>query len=627
MVFSFLKSVKLLGLAKKIIPYLGSAIVLGAIDISKLPNTLDLIIYDFIMSKKDLKSGIDYPIVIVSIKENDIKRYGWPIDDALFCKGIDLLDDYGATAIGLDIYRDKGVGKNQKCLNQRFSENSKLVSIFNVANNIGPIPGTPPERQSFNDLSLDSDGVLRRDLVHVSGQNESTVSFPLRMYEIAYSDNKMRNALENDLIEDAWIAKNSGIYRREHDAGLGIQRMMRFRQPGSFLNYSLTNLLTGEIPSSSIDGKIILIGSTAPSLKDLFIVPFSRFESREVMMKIPGIEIHANRLSTFIEQRNGTYESGYVISGSRSFIFIMFTIILSIIFGESFKSLHKSLIVNSLFLISITTFILHLIFNNILIGISIPIFGILVFSATAWLRRGLIGQKHTQQIRRLLGQATSPAIAEQLWKQRDQLLKNGRFEGRKIWVTVLFTDMVNFTKVSENLDPSELMDWLNRGMAICIPAITNRGGMVNKFTGDGLLAAFGVPISNNHNVDADSAINAAYEINDGLRKLNKLLKSEGLPEMRIRMGIHSGEILAGSMGSSERVEYALIGDTVNCASRLESLDKNKHKGYLRVLFSSSTKKLLTENIYNEKSFNQWGLMKVKGRLEEINVFELNLNRN
>ena len=96
--------------------------------------------------------------------------------------------------------------------------------------------------------------------------------------------------------------------------------------------------------------------------------------------------------------------------------------------------------------------------------------------------------------------------------------------------------------------------------------------------------------------------------------------------MKIRMGIHSGEILAGSMGSAERVEYALIGDTVNCASRLESLEKNKHKGFLRVLLSSNTKELVTGNTINEERFIKWGPMKVKGRLEEINVFELLFNK-
>ncbi len=622
MLFPDLSKIKFNKLPKKIIPYLGASLLITAIDKTNLPQAIDLIAYDYVISKKELKDGINDPIVLVTIEESDIKEYGWPIDDDLFCRGIDTLDKNGAKAIGLDIYRDKGVGKYQKCLNERFTNNSKLVSIFNVANNISAIPGTPPERQSFNDLTLDADGVLRRDLVHVSGQNDSTVSFPLRLYEIAFNDTLMRNYLENDLLEDAWIGKNSGIYRREIDAGLGMQRMLRFRKPGSFARFSLNDLLTGEILQSSIEGKIVLIGSSAPSLKDLFEVPFSRFESGDVMMRIPGVEIHANRLATFIEQKNGTYNPGLIVGNTVKIIFILFTIFISIIFGESYKKLHKSLIVNLFSLTTISILLVYLLFNNILIGVSIPLLGILTFSSSAMLRRGLVGQKHTQQIRKLLGQATSPAIAEQLWQQRDQLLKNGKFEGRKIWVTVLFTDMVNFTKVSENLDPSELMDWLNRGMAVCVPAITKRGGMVNKFTGDGMLAAFGVPISSSFNDDALAAISAANEINEELSSLNKSLRKEGLPEMKIRMGIHSGEILAGSMGSAERVEYALIGDTVNCASRLESLDKNKHKGYLRVLLSSNTKELLTSDTINEERFIKWGPMKVKGRLEEINVFEL-----
>ena len=169
------------------------------------------------------------------------------------------------------------------------------------------------------------------------------------------------------------------------------------------------------------------------------------------------------------------------------------------------------------------------------------------------------------------------------------------------------------------------MDWLNRGMASCVPAVTTRGGMINKFTGDGMLAVFGAPLSEDPNADARSAIEAAIEIQTGLVKLNEELAKEGAPANRMRIGIHSGVVLAGSMGSSERLEYAIIGDTVNCASRLESFEKSRHVGVLRVLVSSTTRELLGDELNNSLHWDEWGEIQVKGREEPLLVAELKMD--
>jgi adenylate cyclase len=109
-------------------------------------------------------------------------------------------------------------------------------------------------------------------------------------------------------------------------------------------------------------------------------------------------------------------------------------------------------------------------------------------------------------------------------------------------------------------------------------------------------------------------------IQQDIEALNRSLAEAGAPAMRLRIGLHSGEVVAGSLGSSERLEYAVIGDAVNCASRLESLDKERQNNRCRVLVSSTTRELLTEPLPLE--WHNWGTMQVKGRREPLAIWEL-----
>ena len=610
---------------QRIVPYVAGLFVLVLLRSTGLAQTVDLVIYDLITSQRPAESGQDTPITLIGIKESDIQRFGWPIDDGLFCKAFDTLNNNGVSVIGFDIYRDKGVGDQQQCLRDRFRERSNIVSIFNVAADIGPVPSTPAERQSYNDLSLDADGILRRDLVHVTGQDEATVSFPLRVMELATGDRSLREAMDGGLHQDAWLSANGGGYHNNIDAGLGMQRLLRFREPWSYRLYSLAQLLDGEIPPAEINNQIVLIGSTAASLRDLFTVPYSRFRREEEVFQISGVEIHANRIATLLDQRNSSLTAGWIMPGWGNLLLVILSCGGGLLLGETVPSMRKSVLAVGLVSLGLASGLGILLWNHIWVGIAMPITGLLSLSGAALIHRGGMSQKHSQQIRQLLGQTTSPAVAKQLWDQRHELLSNGRFEGRQLPITALFTDIVAFTSVSERMNPSELMDWLNRSMSICVPAVTKRGGMVNKFTGDGMLAVFGVPVVGDQSREAQAALEAAAEIKLGLEALNQELEQEEKPQIRIRVGIHSGDALVGSMGCQDRIEYAVIGDAVNCASRLESLDKGRHNGVIRVLLSSNTIDLLSEDFRRSLHLNHWGSIQVKGRNQPLDVNELSLD--
>ncbi|QPN67838.1 adenylate/guanylate cyclase domain-containing protein [Synechococcus sp. CBW1006] len=611
---------RILTLLKGMAPYGMAALLLLGLQRSRIAETLDLLLYDLVTSQRPAPAGKALPITMIGLDESDIQAYGWPIEDGLLCRAIERLGQEGAVAIGLDLYRDKGMGPNQACLRQLVQSEPRLVTIFNVAEGIEPIPGAPPERQSFNDLVVDADGVMRRDLVHVAGQDEATVSLALRLAEVASGSKTLRGTLDQGSAPGPWLESESGGYRGLDAAG--YQQMLPFRQPGSFPTWNLQALLAGQVPATQIQGHIVLIGSTAPSLRDLFEIPHTRFTSGAKQLLMPGVEIHALRVAALLERQNGDLRLHvWTSSGQLDLALELLAVVLGIGLGEAFRTLRRSVVAVALVGLGLAGGLVALLWlQHAWIGAVTPLAGLSLMAGAGWLRRGAASQQQRQQIQRLLGQTTSPAVAKQLWEQREELLSDGRFEGRQLPVTILFSDTCSFTSVSEQLQPAELLSWLNRGMAYCVPAITKRGGMVNKFTGDGFLAVFGAPVSNSPRADARAAIETALDIQNGLDTINQELAREGAPAMHLRIGIHSGEVLAGSMGSSERLEYAVIGDTVNCASRLESIDKTRQDNICRVLVSSATRALLPEDWALE--WEHWGELQVKGRQEPLDIWEL-----
>ena len=605
-----------------------AALLLWGLEASRILQNINLLIYDSITHLREAPSGRSKPIVLIGISESDIKTYGWPIDDSLLCEAIKDLSNSGVKAIGLDLYRDKGIGAQQNCLRQTIAGNPKLISIFNVADAIGPIPGAPKRQQGYNDLVIDDDGVVRRDLVHVGGQDESFVTLPMRLLEVATGQESLRRAIEAGAGKDSWLQRDSGGYYSLDAAG--FQQMLPFAEPGSYRIWTLKQLLNREIPPASLQDTIVLIGSTAPSLRDLFHVPHTRFQNNDSLALMPGVEIHANRLAALIDRQKQPERSQiWIAPVTFTTLTILIAALIAALVAERISPIRRGLL---LILLLIGSWLLIgslALLVNLWLEVSETALALLLFGGTGLLRRGALAQVQRQQVERLLGQTTSPAVARQLWNQRETLLSDGRFEGRQLSVTVIFSDTRNFTSVSEGMSPSELLNWLNRGMAYCVPAITKRGGMVNKFTGDGFMAVYGAPVGLGPAADARSALYTAMDIQQGMGSLNQALEAEGSPSMALRLGIHSGLALAGSMGSSERLEYAVIGDTVNCASRLESMEKERHNNVCRILVSDVTRSLLDQNASPEEIawiqrliWVDWGSMKVKGREEPLRIWEL-----
>ena len=155
-----------------------------------------------------------------------------------------------------------------------------------------------------------------------------------------------------------------------------------------------------------------------------------------------------------------------------------------------------------------------------------------------------------------------------------------------------------------------------------VTAVIASGGMVNKFTGDGFLAVFGVPVPQEPTQSASQAIRCAACLQQVVQELEKTLRQQGSPELRLRVGLHSGEVIAGSMGSSERMEFAVIGDVVNVCARLEALEKERMPP-VAVFCSPIKPKNFFPSAAGESAV--LGLMPVKGRSQPVAVYELELS--
>ncbi|HUX12184.1 MAG TPA: adenylate/guanylate cyclase domain-containing protein [Spirochaetia bacterium] len=150
--------------------------------------------------------------------------------------------------------------------------------------------------------------------------------------------------------------------------------------------------------------------------------------------------------------------------------------------------------------------------------------------------------------------------------------------GKATTATVLFADIRSFTQFSEKRDPAEVVEVLNRYFSVMTAVIAKQGGMIDKFIGDAIMAVFGAPLPREG--DAMRAVAAAGEMLSQLELLNREWASDGRPPLAIGIALHTGTVIAGNIGSPDRMDYTVIGDTVNLASRLEGLNKKYHTGLL-----------------------------------------------
>ncbi|MDY7014356.1 MAG: adenylate/guanylate cyclase domain-containing protein, partial [Cyanobacteriota bacterium] len=230
--------------------------------------------------------------------------------------------------------------------------------------------------------------------------------------------------------------------------------------------------------------------------------------------------------------------------------------------------------------------------GNAWIPVVSPLIALLgsAVAMTAYIAR--IEHRDRKTVMNLFSRHVTPQIADAIWRDREQLLQQGRLPGRKAIATVLFSDLQGFSTVSTTIDPETLLSWLNEYMEAMAEQVLQHGGVVDKFIGDAVMAVFGVPIPRTTQdeiaLDAISAVSCALNMAETLETLNQKWKVRGRPQTAMRVGIATGEVIAGSLGSAQRIDYTTLGDSVNIAARLESYDKTLCNDLCRILINEET---------------------------------------
>ena len=357
-------------------------------------------------------------------------------------------------------------------------------------------------------------------------------------------------------------------------------------------------------------GKIILIGSSIPEHHDNFPTPFLHFEDSEGNYKIeemPGVEIHANVLATIL---SGKF---FVKMGDLTLhLLVLFLLSLIMFLAHKLKTLWS---ITSLIAILVLIMGLSiLLFNNLLIVIEVvyPIITIVTgyFSINIYLY--LLTKKEKQMILGAFTHYVPPKVVDDIIANPDKLALGG--EEREI--SILFSDIASFTTISENIEPKKLVILINEYLTAMTDIILEHDGIIDKYEGDAIMAEFGVPVHyDDHPV---KAVAAALNMQEALKRLEPKWKKRNYPPLYTRIGINTGNVIVGNMGSRDVFDYTAMGDNVNLAARLESANK-----------MYGTKIMVSENtalkVENEFWLRPLDMIRVKGKQKPVKVFEV-LNR-
>ena len=600
-----------------------------------LLQILEFPVYDFfIRSQPTIDAG---PIVLVEMTEADIHHptLDWPIYDDKLAELLRMLEADQPAVIGLDIWRDipvpkSGVGLHQ--FNQVLRAHSNIVVIFTLGGIAAPaILKSDPERIAFNDnLVVDHlvDSTVpkvRRSMLFGDSSGEPFDSLPARLALVYLGQRGIEPAEDPAGPRSMRLGKARLHAIKSNDGSYvgavtnGFQILLDFKHPEDFIRYSFVDALSGRIPSGTLRDKIVIVGLNSKSVFDQSVTPIRRDHL--------GIEVQALIVNQLLRMAlNGEKPLQFW----SDWIEDAWLLLWCIVGGALGYWVHTPL----RFTLTALCCLLALAGTAWLafsagwwLPVVTPAVGyvpaaVLAISYVSAQQRSMRGV-----LMKLYSRHVSKEIAEAIWENRDSFMDGQRPLAQKLVVTVLFTDLKGFSTIAEKMQPAQLYVWLNGYLGAMAHVIQDHGGVLKQFTGDGILALFGVPVPHltrdQQATDASAAVNCALGLGRRLVELRRDWEAAGLPPVSMRVGIYTGEVAAGSVGSDDRFEYAVIGDAVNTAARLEAYDKSLADPDLlpnrcRILVGAPTHDLLDGKFVSQEI----GLLQVKGKVNKVPVFQI-----
>jgi adenylate cyclase len=369
-------------------------------------------------------------------------------------------------------------------------------------------------------------------------------------------------------------------------------------KPGTVRSVSFSELIEGETPDRLFRDKIAVVGATAPSLQDVHPTAVGKSE------QMPGPEVQANAIATAL--------ADFPLAEAPKALDVALIVLFGLVgpgaavAGGPVRAAIYGVLMAAVFAVAV-----QLAFNSGAIVSFLYPMASLVTGVVGALAVGLVlGAFERERVRDMFSRFVPEPVVDEVLKNVDQDLRLG---GELCVVTVLFSDIRGFTTFSEGRPPERVIEVLNRYLTTMTDVILKHGGTLVSFLGDGIIAVFGAPIEADDH--ADRALAASREMaGPALDEFNEWLRTEGDEPFRIGIGLNSGAVMAGNVGSERRLEYTVIGDTANTASRIEGMTKGTPHA---IMLSDSTRLTL---LREDPALAEMDAMEVRGRQAKVVIW-------
>lgn len=531
-------------------------------------------------------------IVIVAIDDASLQEIGrWPWDREVVADLVGRISSAGPKIIGLDVnFPEPAEGDEALAdsLEQEFPivlpieavlevpAESKRRGPLRALETLGPVSQVAePAELGLTNTPPDSDGIVRRIPVKVVDEDDNFI--------MSFSQ-KIANMVGEERVSPIIDEHNRMIINYQGSAG-------------SYQSVPAKEIFNENFDAARLSGKIVLIGATALDLHDVWFTPTAKAEP------MPGIELHANAVQTILDKN-----FLLPLSDLATVVIILFfalLLALSSLFLKTRLNIILPIILAAGYIAAATiVFDLGLIFN-----IFYPVAAIIIIFTSLTILRYVHESREKGQLKKAFEFYLSPHVIEEILKDPAKL----SLGGVKKEMTVLFSDIRGFTTLSEGLNPEELTNLMNKYLTEMTNIVLAADGVLDKYIGDALMAFWGAPLPQPRH--AERACSSALAM---IKKLEKLNREKAWPEgreIKIGIGINTGEMVVGNMGAEKRFDYTILGDAVNLGSRVESI--NKQYG-TKIIITEFTKSKISDEFvtrYLDK-------VAVKGKSEPVNIYEL-----